>query len=363
MKHPTRILFFVLAGVVLLTLAWFVSRLREPSYQGRTLTEWLKADTHFYPGSDSEADRAIHHIGSNAIPTLVIYAAVKDSPMKIRILKWNNNLARFRLPISSQFEKQELAETGFTVLGPDAKSAVPELIRLLRDDDGGVRSTAASCLGSIGPAAELAVPDLIKVWQSALSAGHFNPDAAYALGEIGPSAQAAIPSLKAGLTNNSLFCRVVSQAALINIHAISISPVIEQLKDTTNAHWGEAVAVASRCGTNAIPAVPLFISFLNCTNENVQRNCLSILGKFHQDPDACIPAIVPFLNSKSDDLRQNAINALCRFGKAAEPAVPTLLRCLDDTQYKVRESATNALRGIDPEAGAKAGIKSFWSTH
>jgi HEAT repeat protein len=358
MKQPPRILFFITAAILLLTFGWFVSGTREPSYQGRTLTEWLHAAYGTYPEADSEEVRAIHHIGSNAIPTLLAYAAAaQDSPLKKCILNWRNAHPRFRLPVSSQFEKETLAETGFAVLGTDGKPAVPELVRLLRDNDSGVWTTAAWCLASIGPAAEPAVPDLIKVFERENNAGYAPLAAAYALGQIGPSAQAAIPSLKAGLTNNSLPCRIYSQAALINIHAISISPLIEQLKDTKNAQWGATWAVVRMCGTNAVPTVPLFISWLNTTNDILQANCLSALGWLHQEPDVCIPVIVPFLNSKSDDLRQDAINALCRFGKAAKPAVPALLRCLDDIQYEVRKSATNALRDIDPEAAAKAGIK------
>src|SRR4051812_23901697 len=94
MKRP-RILFFVTVGILLLTFGWFVSRTREPSYQGRTLTEWLRSAADTYPEADSEEVRAIHHIGSNAIPTLLAYAAAKDSPVKKWMLKWNSSHPQF----------------------------------------------------------------------------------------------------------------------------------------------------------------------------------------------------------------------------------------------------------------------------
>lgn len=48
-------------------------------------------------------------------------------------------------------------------LGPEAKAAVPTLVRALKDKDPFVRDAAASALGRIGPAAREAVPDLIAL--------------------------------------------------------------------------------------------------------------------------------------------------------------------------------------------------------
>jgi HEAT repeat protein len=358
MKQPHRILFLVVAGILLLTVGWFVFERREPSYQGRTLTQWLHAAQGQYPESDSVEVRAIRHIGTKWISTLLAYAAAaKDRPLMKFLVNWRMRHPRFYLPVSSQYDKESLAETGFAFLGADGTSAVPALIRSLRENDYGKWTSAARCLASIGPAAEPAVPDLIKVFVRENTAGYQPQAAAYALGRIGPSAQSAAPALKAGLTNSSLPCRIYSQAALINIGAVSISPLIEQLKATNNAPSGAAWAVIRFCGTNARPAVPWLISWLNTTNGVMQANCLSVLGRLHQEPDACVPAISPFLNSNDPGLKETAIEALGEFGKAAKPAVPALLRCLDDVEDNVRMTTTNALREIDPEAAAKAGVK------
>ncbi len=48
-------------------------------------------------------------------------------------------------------------------LGPEAKTAVPALIRALKDRDPFVRDAAASALGRIGPAAKQAAPDFITL--------------------------------------------------------------------------------------------------------------------------------------------------------------------------------------------------------
>jgi HEAT repeat protein len=359
MKQQTRILLFIAAGVLLLAFGRFVLRPHEPSYQGRTLTEWLqKTEAQYYYFPDSESVSAIRHIGSKAVPTLLSYASAKDSQLKKSILKWNTGHPDFSLRVYPETAKHNFAERGFFILGPDAKIALPELIALLRDDDGEIRTIAAYCIGCIGPAARSAVPDLIKEFEREESGTNNVYPAAYALGKIGPSAQASIPSLESGLTNNNFRCRNASQTALINMHAISISPLLEKLNDTTNVNqWINAMMMAKQCGTNALPAVPLFISALNSTNGIIQSISLQVVGWLHLEPEPCVPAIVPLLSSKDDYMRQNAINALRGFGKTAKSAVPALLRCLDDADYSVRKSATNALLEIDPEAAAKAGIK------
>lgn len=361
MKRSPRILVANLALIVLIAFLCFVLHPSEPSYQGRTLTDWLKSvyDIYSYPGANAEAVSAIHHFGSNAIPTLLNHAAAKDSSLKKALMKWNDKNPWISLRFSSQFDKHDLGAAGFYILGPDAQSAVPELRRLLKDDDESVRGTAALCLGWIGPAAQAAVPDLIKEFEHEIcSATNQNFAAAFALGQIGPSAKAAIPALLTGLTNNSGQCQITSRAALINIHGISISPLLEELKDTARpTQCAIAMMVVRQCGTNAIAAVPWLISDLNCSNLNIQSFALASLGALHQEPERCVPAIAPFLTSKNDYLRENAIRASESFGKAAKPAVPALLRCLNDVNPAVRDFATNAVREIDPEAAAKAGIK------
>ncbi|HWF18029.1 MAG TPA: HEAT repeat domain-containing protein [Verrucomicrobiae bacterium] len=356
MRQSRRILFISMAVIFAAAFAWFVLKPREPSYQGKTLTGWLEG---FYSSMQDRPDaiNALHHISSNAIPTLLNYVAAKDSRLEKSLLKWNEKHPRMTLPLYPETEKQELADQGFQILGPDAKSAVPQLIALLKDDDENVRLTAAYCLGCIGDEAKSAVPDLIKEFEREESVPpNYNPAAACALGKIGPSARAAIPVLTAGLTNRSP--NLVVQAALINLHAASITPIVEQLKDTTKqAQWIRAMLIARWCGTNASPAIPLFISALNSTNGMVVDTSLVTFGYIHEQPETCIPVIVPFLASKNVWHRFNALESLRMFGKAAKLAVPELIRCLDDPELLLRKTATNALREIDPEAAAQHGIQ------
>ncbi|MDB6022642.1 MAG: putative lyase [Pedosphaera sp.] len=362
MGRTRRIIFFSLAGIFLAAFAWWLLKPREPSYQGKSLTVWLKQaeprEGYELSEANPEAINAIREIGTKAIPTLLKFAAAKDTRLIKFLLKLEEKQSLISLHLRSQTDLESLAAYGFFALGPDAKNAVPGLAVLLKDDDAAVRSTAAYCLALIGSAAQAAVPDLINELERKGADHDEMFMAAYVLGEIGPPARASVPALNAALTNWSGWGREAVQAALIKMQAAPLSPFIEQLKDTSNfTNWVYAMEVVSNCGTNSGPAVPILVSELTQTNERVPYRVLGALGQIHQDADLCVPALVPFLEHRNKNVRENSISALRHFGKAAQPAVPALIRCLNDPDDSVRSAATNALRRIDPEAAAKAGVK------
>ena len=85
----------------------------EPRYEGRLLSDWLKDVRHSSPHLPTpltkEAELAVAHIGTNAIPLL---------------LSW------MRKPDASVFDGTIAA---FEVLGATARSAIPELAQLAID--------------------------------------------------------------------------------------------------------------------------------------------------------------------------------------------------------------------------------------
>jgi hypothetical protein len=91
------------------------------------------------------------------------------------------------------------------VLGDCGKHGVPTLVRMLDHSEARMRSEAASALGSIGPDARDAVPALIRALSDddhgSKEYGHGPPlfvcrSAAEALGDIGPDAAAAVAALQ-----------------------------------------------------------------------------------------------------------------------------------------------------------------------
>jgi PBS lyase HEAT-like repeat len=178
-KKWFRIAFAMVMAGVLGEVVCQVVRLREPVYDGKSLSEWLEqfsGDEGPLPQEPTQAARAeaasaICHFGTNAIPYLLKMAAAKDSAAK----KWFLNVLapqEFAAPLLSQpqfyrwatksvFGPME-ALNGFKLLGPAAKDAVPGLVNVMRTSSiRRNRLLAVSALGELGPTAEEAIPALI----------------------------------------------------------------------------------------------------------------------------------------------------------------------------------------------------------
>jgi hypothetical protein len=98
--------------------------------------------------------------------------------------------------------------------GAAARPAVPQLVRLLKDDE--ADSNAALSLGLIGAGAREAIPALI------LAVREERPLAATALGMMGPRARAARPTLRAAAQLGPDWLRLESLHALKRIETAAL---------------------------------------------------------------------------------------------------------------------------------------------
>ena len=214
-------------------LAWFAvaSSPREPVYHGKSLSQ-LAADVGKNPAPFQEAVRAA---GTNAVPVLLRFLQAHDSMLKIRLLELAVKQPLFKVHFVDDYTWQEAGALGFGALTNRAAFAVPELLRIfeLKISSHSQQSVADS-LGSIGPDARMAVPTLLRetggsdpyVQRSAFAALadiHADPDAvvpvlikglqnrywviqynsAEGLGNFGPAAKSAVPAL-VGLIKTSV---------------------------------------------------------------------------------------------------------------------------------------------------------------
>jgi hypothetical protein len=227
---------------------------KEPYYESKPLSDWLCCEPL------DEAQSAVQQIGTNAIPTLLDMVGITEKTKK-RVAGRLGSETIQRDARSEDFridDVQDIAvERGFAVLGTNAESAIPKLVKLLDSEEtSGHAAQALAVIGSKGFAAltnylavgpmrgsvivalgqkgggdpkvitqilvhaletdpeladnaamfladrdpALAIPPLIQALDDKESS--VRQWAAYALGSYGPAAKAAAPELLSLFTNN-----------------------------------------------------------------------------------------------------------------------------------------------------------------
>ena len=162
----TAILFVLLLLGWLAFLTWSE---REPSYNGKALSEWLyqrrgytNSAAGWIPIEDAST-AAVRAIGTNGLPTLVRMVASHDGTMKLKLMKLLNSQRLIRLRLHTEFEKQTSAATAFQILGTDALPAVPALIELTKHEYPAVRFYALESLMAINPDKSTLLPVLTNL--------------------------------------------------------------------------------------------------------------------------------------------------------------------------------------------------------
>ena len=165
----------VLAVVILIGCVTFdFPFLKEPRYQGRTLTQWLEPErkpknsysyrsivhTRVEPKSE-EVQRAVKAIGTNAIPVFLKMAQAKDSFLKTSLNSLLDQQTIIHFRFRSASEQRVMAFQGFEILAEDAKSAAPALALLTKNSNAGVRYTAIKNLYRVRPDKDMIVPVLL----------------------------------------------------------------------------------------------------------------------------------------------------------------------------------------------------------
>src|SRR5438105_1989920 len=170
-KRRVYLSFFVLL-LVGVFLAVFRPE-REPEYGGKKLSEWVESyglpeqwdsSNRFRAACFSNADKAIGHIGTNAVPYLVGWVLYEQPRWKWRlhyrlgaILRETPNRAGFR---DKRLQRAAGATLAFKALGSEASQAIPVLSQALTEPE---RTTSAiyiaAALDSIGAEAS---PGLVR---------------------------------------------------------------------------------------------------------------------------------------------------------------------------------------------------------
>ncbi len=121
-------LILILFGIIIVgCVALLFIGPKEPSYHGKTLTEWL-----YDRGSGTNSARiasisAIRVFGTNAMPFLLKMARSHDGPTKVRVIRFLNHQRIIRIHIRTDEEKLTAAYYGLEVLAKTSLPVPPEL--------------------------------------------------------------------------------------------------------------------------------------------------------------------------------------------------------------------------------------------
>jgi len=326
MKRGRVIVLCVAAAIVILVVGNYALRPREPSYQGKSLSEWVDL---LYTTNHTQAMNSIGAIGPKAIPFLFEKARHED-PAVQRFYRaiWPKLPLRQRLPTPKLVDPNFPGKIGNALMAV-APQELPRLIAALEDRDPRVRHVAILAIRYMGAKPDAAVPVLCKLLS--------DPDdwvrgsALVALGLMGPKAKPAVPAFIATL-------RFGTNGHLVGIRA--------------TAAWA-----LGEVGPDAQMAVPWLRQSLSDTNAPMRLSAAIALWRISQDTNVVSVVIEQFnRNPKNREI----LRALGEMGPLAKSAVPTLLKLLRDPDSLgpfVQPLAREALKKIDPEAAAQAGVK------
>jgi HEAT repeat protein len=203
---------------------------------------------------------------------------------------------------------------GISLIGPEARSAVPELLAFLKDPDKLLRCSAAGALGKLRADLKTVVPALVEALKDKESDVRYC--AAVAIEDIGTEARDAVPAL------------------------------IKALKDPDDSVRSAAIGAIEGIGEAAAEATPLLVDMIKAGAEGEGLLAARALGKMGGR------AVGPLLEAlakeaETDEVRVRLVGALGRIGK---PAVQDLAKILSAPEAKVRQAAAMALGRIGPDA-------------
>lgn len=240
MKGRWKAVILILIGVSAVAAFLCLLPPREPSYQGKPLSQWINGmvgGTFSYPTDEQRT--ALRAMGEPAVTQLIILLQKRDSLLKRTFIAYCQN--------------HQWLYDRYILLG-----------RVVSD-------------------------------------AKYHNEAAVALGEIGPPARAAVPALiiASNSTNSALAVR--ARAALMKIREEPVTALLPVIANTSSTNWQQAAETARLLGTNGEAAVPLLIAALQSTNTSIRRVAELALGGIASRPDLAIPALKEHVRDKGGD--------------------------------------------------------------
>jgi len=189
-------------------------------------------------------------------------------------------------------ENKRDALNQYPALRAKGETAVPLLIRALKDSDRRVRSEAARALGEFALSPQASVAALEEALKDA--SAEVRGDALRALAKFGEPAEVSIPAFVVALRDGNAEVRGTAAYALSLVgvrDSSTIDPLLRALKDTHDDVRIAAGNALSKRGAMAKPAIAFFISSLGDPNPTIRETSAGYLGVLRLEPALVIPVL------------------------------------------------------------------------
>jgi len=318
---------------------------REPSYNGRTLSSWLKEI-----GSDADdvnlpqAQEAIRQMGSHALPYLLKELRRKDSPAKRKLMELNARFDHSLVDLPPAEYRRGAAREALRALGSKAAPIIPELSLNLTDNE--LADESAMALAYIGQ------PALPAIKEHVISTNYITRSACVmALLEFTNVTEVAFTFQKLASDNQ---WRVRSMAAhgmgrFPLASEISVPILVNLLSDTNPFVQRSACRGIAWLGTNALLAVPALSNIYVSTPHN-DKSLRRITGwALRQTCPTSVPFFLTLLTHTNSEVRAESVCRLASVRDDATNHIPEILSLRHDPDARVRQSVIEAIHTIQAE--------------
>lgn len=288
------------------SIAILILLYREPRVGGKRISTLLAQMNNGNNGDfPPHAESLLRAAGPEAIPPLIRALNRTNSPYRDGYNSLRAKMPGFLLRLMPESQDRAICRVNAASLlasvGPAAKPAIPQLRKLLGDENTMVRFTAARTLGSIGQDAREAVADLLPLLES--NDACMRLVAAEALFKIDPNEHEAA-------------------ATQVFVSAIGRGYYLTQTAISRLQEMGKADLV-----------VPALIEALKPENHYRSRTATAMsLGQLGPLAKAAVPSLTEALFDEHAGVRSIAAQALGEIGPEARSALPALYEAANQPQ-------------------------------
>lgn len=371
---------FLLALLALAFALPIAARAEEPSFNGRTVSEWLailKDDPlvrkrkaalvslgQMLSGSEEVQKKAVPAIAKslkvdgNAGVRGQAAGVLGQLPVESAPLFLGDLAEALRAEKDSDVRK-ELA-TAVGRFGRLSGAAVLPLVEVLKDNAAPTRAAAADALGRIGKEARKAAPSVLPLAKDMDRSVRYA--AVFAIGRLDPDdSETAAETLVEVLDKEHAKAKTMKDVEMISATIVSLGLLGEKSTDAVKAiarHIADPEVELRQLSANTIgkfgiigrvASQELKKAFQEDGDKIVRANALhSLAAGYGADPKDLIPVLTARLKADPDfEVRVAIAELLGSYGANAKSAVPSLQEARRDSQLKVREAAALAIRKIE----------------